>query len=432
MPSKDSTDIVLLRVLRSRSAGYVLAVLGIAVVTALLAPIRQQINHTTMALTLLLVVLFVATLWGSRPALVASVLGMLCFNYFFLPPVGTWTIADLENWVALAAFLLTAVTAGQLSARAKRRAEEAEASRREIERLYTELQDAFARASHAEALRQSEQLKTALLDAVTHDIRTPLTSIKASVTTLLDEQGAPAQGEEPITLDAEGRREMLEVIDEETDRLNRFVESMVELARIEAGEMPLRRRWGAVEEIIATALARAEKLTRAHRVEVAIEDQLPAVRLDARAVAEVLYTLMDNAAKYSPAGSLIRVTARRAGEGSMELCVENQGQSIPPHLRERVFDKFFRATGDGKPNLRQTMGLGMGLAIARGIVEAHEGRIWVEDGSSGQGTRVTFALPLGDGEEAANGAEHSPPLKDDEMVETPAVTTPSDHATPPR
>ena len=430
--NKNSTDIFLLRALRSSTAGYVLAVLGITAVTALLAPLGQRINHATMALSLLLVVLFVATFWGSRPALLASVLGMLCFNYFFLPPVGTWTIADLENWVALIAFLLTAVTAGQLSARAKRRAEEAEASRRESERLYTELQDAFARASHAEALRQSERLKTALLDAVTHDIRTPLTSIKASVTTLLDEQVAPAGGEEPVMLDAEGRREMLEVIDEETDRLNRFVESMVELARIEAGEMPLRRRWGAVEEIIATALARAEKLTSAHGVEVSIEDELPALRVDARAMAEVIYTLVDNAAKYSPAGSLIRVTARRGTPETLQLSVEDQGQSIPPHLRERVFDKFFRATEDGNPSLRQAAGLGMGLAIARGIVEAHEGRIWIEDGSDGKGTRVTLALPIGDGEVGADSAERSPQLKDDEVVETPAVTTPSDHASPPR
>src|SRR5207237_2580767 len=130
-----------------------------------------------------------------------------------LPPVGTFTIADPDNWVALFAFLVVAMTAGQLSARARRRAEEAEAGRREIERLYRELQDAFERASHAEALRQSERLKSALLDAVTHDIRTPLTSIKASVTTLLDELRAKA--EEAATLDAEGRREMVDVIDEE-------------------------------------------------------------------------------------------------------------------------------------------------------------------------------------------------------------------------
>ena len=112
---------------------------------------------------------------------------MLCFNFFFIPPFHTFTIEDPQNWVALAAFLVTAITAGELSARAKRRAEEAEIGRRENKRLYEELHDAFERVSHAEALRQSEKLKSALLDAVTHDLRTPLTSIKASATLLLED-----------------------------------------------------------------------------------------------------------------------------------------------------------------------------------------------------------------------------------------------------
>ena len=126
----------------------------------------------------------------------------------------------------------------------KKRAEEAETGRREIERLYEELKGAFGR-TQAEALRRSEQLKTALLDAVTHDLRTPLTSIKASVTTLLKESENSLAADEPqVKLDEEGRHEMLEVIDEESDRLNRLVEGIVELARIEGGDIELRRRWG--------------------------------------------------------------------------------------------------------------------------------------------------------------------------------------------
>ena len=147
----------------------------------------SHVNATTVALALLLVVLLVATWYGARPAVAASLLGVLCFNHYFLPPFGTLAIAAPDNWIALIAFLVTAITVGQLSARAERRAEEADAGRREIERLYEELRSAFERASHAEALKQSEKLKSALLDAVTHDIRTPLTSIKASVSTLLEE-----------------------------------------------------------------------------------------------------------------------------------------------------------------------------------------------------------------------------------------------------
>lgn len=175
--------------------------------------------------------------------------------------MGTFHIADPDNWIALAAFLITAVTVGQLSARARQRAEEANAARHESERLYYELQDTFERSSQAKALKQSEKLKSALLDAVTHDLRTPLTSIKASVTALLDEARAKS-GDEQDGLGAEGREELLNVISEEADRLDRFIEGLMELARIEAGEMQLRRQWGSVQEIIRASLQRAETPTR--------------------------------------------------------------------------------------------------------------------------------------------------------------------------
>src|SRR6266545_5201170 len=191
--------------------GYVVAVVSIAGLTALLKLLGGHVNATTVSLALLLDVLFIATWWGRVPALLASVVAMLFFNFFFLPPFGTFTIAATDNWIALTAFLITAITAGQLSARARKRTEEAETGRREIEHLYAELRDAFERASHAEALKQSEKLKSALLDAVTHDLRTPLTSIKASITTLLDE--VRGEVDRKVTLDAESRLEMLEVID---------------------------------------------------------------------------------------------------------------------------------------------------------------------------------------------------------------------------
>jgi two-component system sensor histidine kinase KdpD len=389
-----------------RWAGYFGAVFGTAVVTALLAPFHEQINSTTVALAFLLVVLFVALFWGSRPALLASVLGMFCLNFFFLPPLYTLSIAHPQNLVALIAFFTTALAVGQLSARAKRQAQEAEAGRREIERLYQELQRVFEQASQAEALRQSEKLKSALLDAVTHDLRTPLTSIKASITTLIDEVRGRTEEDQPVALDNESRLEMLEVIDEESDRLNRFIGGLIDLARIEAGELHLRRRWGAVDEIISTALARAESFMQTHQVEVNIEKELPVVRVDERAVSEVVYTLVDNAAKYSPDGTKIDISAQRSEDGMIIMAVEDKGKGIAPDLRERVFDKFFRATRDGDISTHQPSGTGMGLAIAKGIVEAHDGKIWIESGTAGKGTRVVFTLPIGD-EEIADQSEHS-------------------------
>jgi len=379
---------------RHRWAGYGGVLLGTAAVTAFLIPFRGHINSTTVALAFLLVVLFAAILWGSRPALLASLLGVVCFNFFFIPPVHTFTISDPQNWVALAVFFITALTVGQLSARARRRAREAEAQRTEIKRLYEDLQEAFDRAIEAEALKRSERLKSALLDAVTHDIRTPLTSIKASATLLLEDREANDQTEK---LSSEEQNTMLRVITHGADRLDRFVEGIVDLARIEAGDMKLYRNWGAVDDIIDAALAQAEPLTRQHQIRVSVEDELPVVRVDARAVAEVIYTLIDNASKYAPPDTLIVVKATRVADDMIEIAVEDQGPGIPAPLRERVFEKFYRATSNG-PAGGHTGGIGMGLAIAKGIVEAHSGHIWIEDGTANRGARIVFTVPVGDDE----------------------------------
>jgi K+-sensing histidine kinase KdpD len=332
---------------------------------------------------------------GSRPAFLTSVAAVLCLNFFFLPPYHTFTIADSHNWAAFVAFLITALTAGQLSGYARRRAAESEERMQEIERLYTELQEAFDQASQAEALRQSEQLKSALLDAVTHDIRTPLTSIKASVTTLLEDVKRDGSSDENVlALDNEGREEFLEIIDEETDRLNKFVGEMVELARIEAGKMNLRRIWTEVPEVISNALERAAARLSGHKVTMEIESELPTVRVDAPSIAEVVYVLLDNAAKYSAEGSALRVSARRGTGETVEIAVEDEGKGIAPEMREKVFEKFHRASEGSSGHYPG--GLGMGLAIARGIIESQGGRIWSEDGVGEFTTKFVFSVPIGD------------------------------------
>jgi two-component system sensor histidine kinase KdpD len=383
---------------RSKSTGYILATLAVGMLTVTLLPLRSQINSTTVGFAFLLVVLSVAIVWGSGPALLASVSGVLCYNFFFLPPVHTFTIADPQNWVALTAFFITALAVGQLSARAKRRAEEAEAGRVENRRLYEELQGAFDRASEAEALRRSERLKSALLDAVTHDLRTPLTSIKASATLLLEDGEADGQVE---TFSHAEQKNMLRVINDEADRLDRFVESIVDLARIEAGDIKLSRNWGSVEEIVDASLARAEPLMSEHQLRVVVEKDLPVIRVDARAVAEVIYTLIDNATKYSPEGTCITIKANRGAGETVRISVEDQGRGIAAHLRQRVFEKFVHV-GGAPIGSGRAEGVGMGLSIAKGIVEAHGGRIRIDDGAGGKGTRVSFTMPVGDDESETN------------------------------
>jgi two-component system sensor histidine kinase KdpD len=310
--------------------------------------------------------------------------------------VGAFTIADPQNWVALTAFSITAVIVGQLSARARRRAEEAERARAEIERLYRELQSAFEKASQAEALRRSEQLKSALLDAVTHDLRTPLTSIKASISTLMSGEGETS--EDPVQLTATEKSELLTVIDEESDRLNKLIEGLVGLARLEAGEISLHPNWGTLDDMIADALARGRTELKRHHVEVRLPDDLPLIRVDSRAVAEVVFSLLENAAKYSPAGTLITITGERSREDEVMVTVADEGPGVPPELRERIFSRFFRAqTEDSARGAGK--GLGMGLAIARGIVEAHGGKIWIEPGSANHGSQFRFTVPIGDNDE---------------------------------
>jgi K+-sensing histidine kinase KdpD len=372
--------------------GFAVAIVAVGVTTATLKLLGPHINPTTVALAFLLVTLFVARAWGSVPAVGASVVGILSLNFFFLPPFGTFAIRDPANWIAFIAFMVTAITVGQLSGSAKHRAEDAETAKREVERLYYELQDSFERSSQAKALKQSERLKSALLDAVTHDFRTPLTSIKASATAMLDDLYATERDKTEQVLDHEARKEMLEVIDEEADRLDRFVEGLTKLARIDAGDMRLELQRASVEEMVATALKRAEPRTRSHRVEVWLEE-LPLITVDEHAISEAIYTLIDNAAKYSPPESPITVRATQKVDDVM-ITVEDRGPGIRADVRDRVFEKFFRAMRDGDVSDRRVSGTGMGLAIARGIVEAHHGHIWVEEAEGGIGARFVIELPI--------------------------------------
>jgi two-component system sensor histidine kinase KdpD len=367
------------------------ALLSVVLLTLFLEPFHETINTATIALAFLLLILFIATFTGRNPALVASIAAMLCFNYFFIPPVRTLTIADSQNLITWAAFMITAVTAGELSAYAKRRAEVAVKQKREIERLYDELKTAFEKASEAEALRRSEKLKSALLDAVTHDLRTPLTSIKVLATTLLDSEG----GHQTIELDSESKYEFLEIIVKETNRLNQFIEGMVELAQIEAGSLGLRRGWDEIPEIIEAALLRAEKLLQNRHILLKLEENLPLVQVDSKALAEVIYTLLDNAAKYSPENSQIEIAAHNTGQDTIEISVTDEGKGVPVKWREKIFDKFFRVA-EAQKSANKPKGMGLGLAIAKGIIEAHGGKIQVADNPNRKGAKFVLTIPIGD------------------------------------
>ena len=379
-----------------RLVAYVLAAVIVGLINGTLLFVVHTKDPNTASPLLLLAVLISARFWGVGPALCAATIAAGCYSYYFLPPEG-FAISDPDDWIAFFTFVGAAVITGELAARAERRREEALAGRLEIERLYQELRTAFDRASEAEAARRNEQLKAALLDALTHNLRTPLTAIKASVTALL---GAEVWDEAP-RIAAEGERELLEVIDEESDRLNRFIEGLSTAGSGE--ELPRTMRGVELEPMLKAAMARAETVTRNHRVILAPDEELPQIAVDEASAIEALYIALDNASKYAPPGTQIRIGARYDDDRHVRVVVEDEGPGIPVELRERVFEKFYRIPGR-EPRDAGRSGVGLGLSIARRLIEAQGGRMWIDHTPSGRGTAVAMTLPIAFAEEGASHA----------------------------
>ena len=478
----------------------------------------QTASHTTVALTLLLLVLVLAGNWGLRFAVGASLAATLLFNYYFLPPVGTLTIADTQNWVALFAFLGTAIYASHLAARIREESEDANARRRESEMLYRlgrqllqpenvgqllnyipssvansfnspavtlyicdgdriylsdpkrisspnipwsateipgtvayadrtraeivadlreammlpifrspvgglptaiplrigvrpsgalllegiclsretmealsglvsmsiERAEALEDSARSEAAKETERLRTALLDSVTHELRTPLTAIKASISSLLSQDAI---------LDSASQKELLTVIDEESDRLNHLIEQAVEMAQLDARKVQLDLKPLRVADLVNAAVDESRLANPAREFRVSLSSSLPLVLADAGWIHKVIANLLGNAIKYSPAIAAgqappIHVTADRQGD-TVAISVADRGAGIDAIEQSMIFDKFYR--GQGQRN--RVSGTGMGLAIARAIVSAHGGTISVTS-QLNHGSVFTFTLPI--------------------------------------
>jgi two-component system, OmpR family, sensor histidine kinase KdpD len=239
----------------------------------------------------------------------------------------------------------------------------------ESTRLATEATEARDRAERS-------QLQAALLQSVTHDLRTPLASITASVTSLLD----------PDTdLRPDARVELLETVSHEAERLDRLVGNLLDLTRLRAGALTPSKRPTAIDEVIEGVLARLAPVLERHRLNVVLREDLPEVPIDVVQIDQALTNILENAAKYSPPGSQISVSAAR-WEDSVQVRIADQGTGIDPELRRQVFEPFFRSDG-------AVSGSGLGLAIAHAVVVAHGGTIWIEDAPGG-GTAVVFRLPV--------------------------------------
>jgi K+-sensing histidine kinase KdpD len=352
------------------------SIAALALVTGAIALLQGHIPVLSLTVLYLLAIIPVAVAWGSVYGVGVAIGSMLCFNFFFLPPLYTLTIQDERNWFALLVFVVTAVVVSELAARSRRRADEAEAALEALRALTEERERLAQEAVEAEALRRSDALKTALLRAVSHDLRSPLMAILTSA-------GALVNGE--LSLDPDDRRELAETILGEADRLDRIVSNLLDLSRLQAGAaVPEPGDWP-IDDLVLQAV---DDVEAAARVEVVLpDDDLPFVHADRAQSERIVANLVENALRYSPPEETVRVQVRGIGSDVIVRVVDH-GPGIPAPDAERIFEPFQRGSLAGT-----TRGAGLGLAIARGFAEANGGRVWVES-HAGQGATFVLALPV--------------------------------------
>jgi two-component system sensor histidine kinase KdpD len=522
------TQQLLWRALRARWLGYVTALAAVALVSGFIGLVLRQVNLANISMLYLMAVLAVAVAYGRGPAIFASVVAFLTFDWFFTEPLHHLSVSDPGEWVSLLLFLMTAIVTGQLAAGQRQRAREAQQREREAVVLYDvvrlvgeqNLEDALRavaerlreelglegvaieiaqahggvvrvaagkdealralqagtlsaahvlnagrghskhqpampgrwvrlvpaaprgdsstavlrdrvhlvpvraddrrvgalllaaapgstrfdqaadrllsavaaqlglaverarlqrEANQAEILRRTDELRRALLNAVSHDLRTPLASIMASAGSLQQDD---------VVWTHEERQDFAQAIVDQAQRLNRIVGNLLDLSRIEGGSLRPDKGWYDVGALVDEVLGRMRPQTVHHTMVTHIPDDLPAVSLDYVEIDQVLSNLIENATKYAPAATEIQVAVQRAN-GEVRLAVEDRGPGVPPSSLQHLFDPFYRvASGTARP-----AGLGLGLAVAKGLVEAHGGRIWVENRPGG-GARFVFTLPL--------------------------------------
>lgn len=364
----------------SRWAQALVAV-GCPVAATLAASALARPTTMMAAMFYLLAVVVAALIGGQAGGLGASILSFAGLNVFFTPPVGTFRVQKTEDVVALLAFLAVSGLVATLLTRAKaeKRAQLAlavKSARLDAQRRAVQARlDADKRAALAEA--EASRIRAALFSSVTHDLRTPLASIKASATSLLDEA---------VDFEAEQRTELLTTIVEETDRLNRLIGNLLDLSRLRAGALAPSKAPAAIEEVVEGVVARLRALLSGRQVSIRIRDDTPLVPMDVMQIDQVLTNLLENVIKYTPEGSEVQIKAGR-WQSSVEVQVADRGGGIPTQDREKVFEEFFRRDVEGHKG-----GAGLGLSIARAMVIAHGGQMWIKD-TPGGGATVGFRLP---------------------------------------
>jgi K+-sensing histidine kinase KdpD len=331
-----------------RAAAFAGSIACVAICTALIFPLREIAPPVSAGVVYMLGVLVVSTLWGVRLGIFTALLSTVAFNFFHIPPIETFDVAKSGDWVALGVFLVVALIASSL----------AELSRVTIE---------------TEALRRSDELKTALLRAVSHDLRSPLTAIRAAAEALASRR-----------IEDGDRRALAGAVSAEALRLSSLVDKLLDLSRLEAGQARPHHDWCSIDEVVTTAIENLGE--RGDRVDAVLPHDLPFVRADAAQLERAVANLLDNAVRFS-GRERVKVVAQALGS-RIAVRVIDRGPGIPAADLERVFEPFYQRSDD-----RRYEGSGLGLAIAQGFVDVNGGQIRAES-VPGQGTTFAIELPL--------------------------------------
>ncbi len=311
---------------------YLITIALVFITTLLAGLIKRRLEPANLVMFYLLIVVIAAIRLGQGPAIAASILSVLSFDFFLVPPYLTLGIEDIQYIFTFVAFLVVGIVISTLASK----------TRQQI------------------IQRQTEKLQTALLNSISHDLRTPLSSITGSLSALLDNDSE---------LDYATRRELLENAFEESDRLNRIVGNLLDMTRMEAGALKILRKPCELRDVLGSALEQLKEKIGIRNIRIDIPRDFPEVPMDFSFMMKAFYNLIDNAIKYSSKDMPIDIKASLVKD-KVEIRIKDQGLGIPEGDLKRIFDKFYRVE---RP--QQITGTGLGLSICKGIIEAHNGQI---------------------------------------------------------
>lgn len=331
--------------------------IGIVSICSLISFVLQPYLKDSNLIMLYLLGTTVVALWGQTgPSILASILSVLVYDYFFIPPFFSFSVSDIQYFFTLIVMLLVTQIISHLTIHVRRHIEVARIAQSETEK---------------------ERFQNILLTSISHDLRTPLTAIMGSASSLLQ------SGKK---LSEELRRELAQNIYDESERLNHLVNNILKIIRLESGSIQLSKQAYGLEEIIGTALNKLEKQLAHKPISIQLPKLAPLIPLDNILIGQVFINLIENAVKYTPADSPIEISVEFKVQNAI-VKIADRGPGIQPEDIEKVFDKFHRGQ---RP---ESSGIGLGLAICKGIITAHKGKIWAEPRDEG-GTAFCFTLPI--------------------------------------